>query len=339
MTNDNTMSIEDVIKTIDVQYQLSSYLKLRGHISFKAARLTGMYMAKMAKIITDHKAETGIDNFNAAMGYLRGQSSEDELMHEMGMEAQDDLLETIRALVMYSNKLNFDMQELVDPTGKLSLDPTWKFQGVFFDETQREASWKSSVKLIAEGDTKDKLSETYEEYSKTVADPKWLLTEEEWTKLDSNDNELYDTYQDHIVERLMDIGPDECDFDELPIRAQIAAIENMRGKIPSIIDSAMKSLKYARNVDNKKAEGSKLKGLINGFNPLFCSMLDSSRYANFTEFMYGYIPTRPGNEPVTRRMIARRERAEVKTFMEGKRSDEEMTTHNDDFLELESDVV
>ena len=343
--NANTMSIEDVIQTLDTRYQLSPYLKLRGHISYKAARLAGMYCAQQAKLIKDSQDENNcdIDTFAQAMATVRARSTDDILLNEMGMESdQDSLYNTIKGLVMYANRLNFDMQEIVDPTAKKREDAHWKQRGVYFTEAQQRQSWLDSLALIAEGNKTDAGMETYAEYVAKLDNPKWALDEEEWAAQQVDDNSLYADYNDVIADVLIDIGNDECYFDEMPIRAQIAAIENMRGKIPSMLESALKSLKYERlDKTQRTLEASKLKGLITiGFNELFCSMLDSSRYANHIEFMYNYIPTRTtASAPVTRRMVARNERAEASAIINGKRSDEEMAKANDDFLEMESDVV
>ncbi|NQW80049.1 MAG: hypothetical protein HQ445_02615 [Polaromonas sp.] len=309
--NTNTMSIEDVIKTTDEKFQLSPFLKLRGHVSFKAAKLAGQYLMKHAKLITDSADEkyASIDTFATAMNFLRGQEHTDHCINEGGMDVQDDMYSTIKSLVMYSNKLNFDMQEIIDPTGNRRNDPTWKARGVYFTEKQQQQSWTDSVKLLAEGDKESDMDGTYAEYAAAVGNPNWTLTEEEWTVTQSSDNSLYDTWGAHVVDLLMGVGEDECDFDELPVRTQIAAVENMRGKIDSMIEAALRSFKYDRaDKATKLAEASKIKGLINGFNPLFCSMLDSSRYAAYAEFMYNYIPQGKEAVPVTRRMIARKEK-------------------------------
>ena len=341
--NANTMSIEDVIKTIDVKYQLSPYLKLRGHISFKAARLAGMFCAKQAKLIKDSADENnvGIDTFAQAMATVRGRASDDIILTEAGMESdQDDLWNTIKGLVMYANRLNFDMQEVVDPTGNKRNDPHWKFRGVYFNEVQQRQSWLDSLALIAEGNATDGM-DTYAEYLAKVDNPKWALTEDEYNAQQVDDNSLYADYNQVIADLIIDIGDDECYFDELSPRTQIAAIENMRGKVPSMIVSTMKSLKYERGDKAQRTqEATKLKGLISvGFDELFCAMLDSSRYANFTELMYNYIPTSKASAPVSRRMIARNEKAEADTFINGKRSDDEMAKANEDFIDLVSDTL
>lgn len=320
--NANTCSIEDVIATLDEKFRLSPYLKLRGHISFKAAKLAGQFLAKHAKLLKDDTEHAELDTFNKAMAYLRGQPGEDLLMREMGMAGESDMYATLKSLVLYANKLNFDMQELVDPTGNKRNDPTWKARGVYFTEAQQCQSWADSAKLLAEGDKDDAFAGTYAEYCAAVANPEWQLTEAEWKATQENDNSLYNEFSDNIVDLLMDVGEDECDFDELPVRAQIAAIENMRGKIPSMIESAMRSFKYDRSDKaTKLAEASKIKGLINGFNQLFCAMLDSARYASFSEFMYNYIPQGKASAPVTRRMVARREKQTESAIIREARAD------------------
>ena len=334
MTHANTCSIEDVLNTLDVEHRLSPYLKLRGHISFKAAKLAGQFLAKTAKALKDSSIEDAmdIDTFNAAMGYLRGQSTDDLLMDEMGLIPGDDIGATLRALVMYGNKLNFDMQEIVDPTAKKRNDPTWKARGVYFTESQQRQSWTDSVKLLAEGNTNE-FDTTYAEYVALIDNPEWTLSEEEWTVQQTNDDSLFKDYSGNIIDFLMDIGSEECDFDQLPERTQVAAIENMRGKLGSMVESMLRGMKYDRRDKSiKLMEASKMKGIINGMNQLFCAMLDSSRYANFAEFMYNYSPQGKASEPVSRRMIARKEKIADTAFVQGKRDDEQMATLNDDFL-------
>ena len=326
MTNANTMTPEEVIATLDTKYQLSPYLKLRGHISFKAAKLAGQYMAKTAKLVKDN-TETPVgklDAFGEAMGHLRSQGDEDMIMEDMGLEPEQDMWDTVKALVMYANKLNFDIQELTDPTGNKRNDPTWKARGVYFTTDGQRQSWIDSLTLLAEGDKTESL-DTYAEYAAAVDNPDWLLTEEEWTAQQTSDNSLYADYKMLIVERILDIGEEECDFDELPIRAQIACIENMRGKIGGMIDAALRGFKYSReDKSTKTLEASKVKGLIRGFDQLLTSMLDSSRYANYSEFMYNYIPTSKQATPVTRRMIARREKENDVKFINMKFTDEQL---------------
>lgn len=312
MASNNTMTIEDVINTIDTRYQLSLYLKLRGHLAYKAAKLAGQFLVKQAKVVFDNRSAHGLDHldtFNAAMGYVRGQATEGELMEGAGMEAAADMISTLRGLVEYSNKLNFDMQELVDPSGMKRYEQGFKARGVFFDETQQRDSWVNSVKLLAEGE-RDRLVETYDEYLASVDDPKWALTNTEWSAAQEQEENLWGAYEADIVELLMDFGDEECDFDGMDVRSQIGAIENMRGKIGACVDSVLKSVKYNRDLDRsgKIAEATKLKGLINGFNGLFCDMLDSSRYANHHEFMYNYMPSGSAPAaPITRKIKARRE--------------------------------
>jgi len=326
MTHANTMTPEDVINTLDEKYRLSPYLKLRGHISFKAARLCGMYMARTAKLIKDN-TETPIeklDTFAEAMGVLRSQHDEEQIREQMGLAVEDDMWDTIKTLVMYANKLNFDMQELIDPTGKRRNDPSFKTRGIYFTTAGQRQSWTDSVKLLAEGNDLDDLG-TYAEYVAAVDNPDWTLTEEEWAVQQVDDNSLYTDYSTLIVERILNIGEEECDFDELPIRAQISCIENMRGKIPSMVESALRGFKYSREPKAQKTlEASKVKGLINGFDKMLCAMLDSPRYANYAEFMYNYIPQSKQAEPVSRRMIARREKENDVKLINMKFTDEQL---------------
>lgn len=342
MASNNTMSIEDVINTVDARYQFSLYLKLRGHIAYKASKLAGQYMAKRAKGFYDNRQELGIDTFAQAMAYVRGEQDEASIMEESGMAVSttQDMFNTLRRLVEYSNKLNFDMQELIDPTDERRHEPGFVQRGVFFDEAQQRDSWVNSVKLLAEGD-EDKLTETYAEYIAAVPDKRFALTEQEWTNANAAEDNLWETYADDIVELLMDFGDEECEFDDLDLRSQIGAIENMRGKIPACIESCLKSVKYNRELDSrgKVAEATKLKGLINGFNQLFMDMLDSSRYANHHEYMYNYMPQREGAvvaKTVSRKMKAKREADENKA--PARVSDKVAESINASIEEMESDI-
>jgi hypothetical protein len=337
----NTLTIEDVINTVDTRYQLSLYLKLRGHIAYKAAKLAGQFMAKQAKIIYDNRQEFGIDTFNQAMAYVRGEDGEVEIMSEAGMDVapMQSMYNTLRGLVEYSNKLNFDMQELVDPSGMKRYDQGFVVRGVFFDEAQQQASWVNSVKLLAEGD-RDRLVETYTEYLSSVDDPKWALTEAEWNMANAQEENIWANYNQDIVGLLMDIGDAECEFGDMDVRSQIGAIENMRGKIGACIESVLKSVQYNRELDRsgKVAEATKLKGLINGFNGVFCDMLESSRYANHHEFMYNYVPR--GTTvvvPVTRKVRAKRE-AIIDSSI-GRVDDKTAESINESIEAMESDVI
>ena len=303
----NTMTIEDVINTLDEQYRLSPYLMLRGSVSYRAAKLAGMYAAKLAKQYMLADGETGIDAFNRAMGDIRGEADNDSIMEETGAELSD-MHEQLQALVLYSNKLNFDMQELVDPTGRKRQQRGFMQRGVYFNDVEQRASWMSSVKLVSEsGESKDV---TYADYLASLDDPEWAITELEFNELNTDDMSLYNDHANVIVDLLLNFGDDEIDFDCLPIRSQISLIENMRSKIERIQASVIKSIKYSRlDKKDKVAEASKLKGLVAGFNLMFCDMLDSSRYASYTEFMYGYIPNASDStaQPVSRRIVAKRE--------------------------------
>ena len=314
MSSHNTMTIEDVIATLDPQYRLSPLLKLRGHIAYRAAKLAGQYLVSMVKRVYDNKSAHGlehIDTFNEMFEELRSVDIENHLLESAGMEVQKDMFTTLRELVLYGNKLNFDMQDLVDEGGTKRNKAGFKVRGVFFTEGEQEDSWHNSVGLLA--DPKDDFdTETYAEYAAKIDNPDWRLTEAEWIAAQAQDDNIWKTYGADIVNLLMSFGSDEGTFDELSERSQIAAIENMRGKIGRCIESAMQSIKYSKlDRAGKIAEASKLKGIINSWDGEFCKMLDSSRYANFAEFMYNYMPAREDsgvrNAPVSRRITARTE--------------------------------
>lgn len=301
------MNLEDFITTLDEQYRLSPYLMLRGSVSYRAARLAGMYAAKLAKLYMIAEDETGIDAFNRAMGTTRGEIDSDSIMEEAGSEITD-MHDTLKALVLYANKLNFDMQENVDPTGRKRQQRGFMQRGVYFNDVEQRASWMSSVKLVSEsGEAKDS---TYADYVASLDDPEWAISELEFNELNTDDMSLYSDHAEVIVDMILDFGDDETDFNDLPIRAQISLIENMRGKIEKMQMSAIKSVKYSRLAKiDKIAEGTKLKGLIAGLNQTFCDMLDASRYANYSEFMYNYIPNagEVTTTPISRRIVAKRE--------------------------------
>jgi hypothetical protein len=311
----NTMTVEDIINTIDPQYRLSPLLKLRGHIAYRAAKLAGQLITSLTKALYDNRSEHGLDHldtFNQVAEWMRGENIENELLESAGMEPQQDMFKNLRELVCYANKLNYDMQDLVDEGGTKRLKPGFKVRGVSFTEGEVTDGWYGIVRLLA--DPKDTFdTETYEEYASKIENSEWRLTEAEWTAAQAQDESIYKTREHDIVSLLLSIGPDECTFDELNPRSQIAAIENMRGKIGKCIDSALKSLRYNNALDRggKIAEASKLKGIISSWDAEFCKMLDSSRYANFAEFMYSYTPQREvtgrANTPVGRRIIARAE--------------------------------
>ena len=308
MTSTNTMNLEEFITTLDEQYRLSPYLMLRGSVSYRAARLAGQYAAKLAKLYMLQEDEAGIDAFNRAMGTTRGDIDSDSIMEEAGAEI-GDMYGNLKALVLYANKLNFDMQEVVDPTGHRREQRGFMQRGVYFNDIGQRESWLSSVKLISEsGEAQDS---TYQDYVDSLDNPEWAISELEFNELNTDDMSLYSDHAEVIVDMILDFGDDEADFNDLPIRSQISLIENMRGKIERMQVSAVKSVKYSRlNKLDKIAEGTKLKGLIAGFNQTFCDMLDASRYANFAEFMYNYIPNSAEVKAtaITRRIVAKRER-------------------------------
>ena len=307
MNSTNTMNLESFIDQLDDNYKLSPYLMLRGSASYRVAKLAGMYAAKLAKLYMIAEDETGIDAFNRAMGTTRGEIDSDSIMEEAGAELSD-MHDQLKSLTLYCNKLNFDMQELVDPTGRRRQQRGFMQRGVYFNDVEQRASWASSVKLVSEsGEAKDS---TYADYVASLDDPEWAITELEFNELNTDDMSLYDDHAEVIVDMILDFGNDEIDFSDLPIRTQISLIENMRGKIERMQASAIKSVKFSRLAKmDKIAEGTKLKGIIAGLNQLFCDMLDSSRYANYAEFMYNYIPNAGDSvaHPVSRRIVAKRE--------------------------------
>lgn len=342
MALNNTMTIEDVLNTVDNRYRLSLYLKLRGHIAYKAAKLAGQYVMKTAKIYAAAQNEQGemdIMSFNEAAGYMAGQYGEDEILEGAGMEVPKDMRLTLQGLVEYANKLNFDMQEMVDPTGTAHLERGFAVRGVYFDEAGQRASWVNSVQLLAEP-TRDVLNETYESYCASIDDKKFCLTEAEWTATQAEGDNFWKTNGDIVVDVLMNVGTDEREFGDMDVRSQIGAIENMRGKIGACIDSCLKSVKYNRDIaaTDRVAEASKIKGLIHGFNELFCDMLESSRYANHHEYMYNYMPqSQQMSKPVTRRIVARQQTDERRAAV-ARVSDKVAESINEGIEAMESDL-
>lgn len=319
MENANFRTIEDVINTLDAQYRISAYLKLRGHISFKAAKLAGMYLAKKAKEhMTEYglegaaafreamslTASGGIDAFNDMLNARREAEVSEDGVIEMGLGNQDDMLSTITQMVWYANKLNFDLQELFDPTEQKRTNPHYKQNGVYFTEDGQKQSWTSSIALVTSADDKPEM--TYAEYKASIDNPDWLLTEAEFNEQSQKDNTLFDEYKHEIVDLLLNAGQYEADFCDLPLRTQIGAIENMRGKIDSCITSALKSVKFSRS-ENKLLESSTVKGIIKGWDKAFCEMLDAPKFAHLAEVMYNYVPGSAVKKSagITRRIINR----------------------------------
>ena len=85
-------------------------------------------------------------------------------------------------------------------------------------------------------------------------------------------------------------------------------------------DAAVKQVKFMRSDKATKiAEASKVVGIVNGFDRQFCDMLDSSRYTNYAEFMYNYIPN---NHSVSPAQIKER-RVTIKQQRVGRVSDKD----------------
>lgn len=325
--NANTNTPEAIFAQLDTQYQLNLYLKLRGHIAYRAAKLAGMYMAKSAKFIREaygvgtfeeavRLAGCSVDVANVLDSCARGEPDEQSLLQEMGLEI-NDMHDTLRALVMYANKLNFDMLDMVDPSGKKRREAGTRFTGVYHTDQAQADSWANTIKLHAEAED-PLVTETYEEYVAKVADERFTLTEEQWAAAQDGGENLYAAYAGRILDIILAVGDDEGEFDDLPIRAQIACIESLRSKVSSMEDGAVRQCKFMRaDKATKVAEASKVIGIIRGFDRQFCEMLDSSRYANYAEFMYNYIPNQ---HEVTPAQIKER-RVLVKTQPVGRVSD------------------
>lgn len=338
----NTMNLEEVFESVTPQYRLSLYFKLRGHIAYRAAKLAGMYVAKKAKLFWDNKTELGLehlDTFNAAVEFARGEEISKYITESMGYEV-NDMYSTIQGLVEYANKLNFDMQELVDPSGENRLVSGYKVRGVYFTDVEQRESWMNSISLLAEADT-DKLgAPTYAEYAASVQDVRFRLTEAEWQTAQAEDDNLWKTYPAEVLDVLLGVGNEERDFLDLDPRSQIAAIENMRGKIGACIESVLKGLKYARiDRTQKIAEASTLKGLINGFNKTFCEMLDLPRYAAYAQFMYNYIPNtgEVKANPISRRIVSKQHEAEHRASA-ARVDDKTAESINESIEEMENDI-
>lgn len=299
-THANTTTPEVIFEQLDAQFRMSPMLKLRGTLAYRAAKLAGMLMAKQAKFLRAERHDLTFAEACALAGrsiydwseqtlLANGEEHEAELLSDMGLETAD-MYQQLKAMVMYGNKLNFDLLELADPNGKRRMEAGTKFVGVFHTNELQRQSWKSSVLLHAEA--KDSLdTDTYEDYVAKVDDDRFTVTKEQWESLVADDVSLFETHVDIIVELILDIGDDECDFDELPVRTQIGLIESMRSKLDSIKDSCIKSVRYMRGARvDKIAEASKVVGIVHGMDKQFTDMLDAPRYANYAEFMYNYIP-------------------------------------------------
>lgn len=306
----NTCTPEDIINQMDTQYRLSPYLMLRGSAAYTTAKLAGIYLMKAAKLLKDTNT---LASFEDALAAVRGEEFSDQIAEMMGLAKSPDLLLTIQKLAGYTNKLNYDMHELVDPTGRMREDTDKaKVTGVFFNEHQQRLSWLNSLELVAATDSDDGDQETYEEYVKKVDDKRFALSPKEYADLCADAVPFHKKYSAEIAAFLMEFGDDENDFDELPLRTQITIIEKMRGKIPAMKEKALKTVKFTtRSKSERTNEGSKMKGLIDSFDKDFTNMLDSSRYAGLEEFMFAYIPERTAStvksKGTTRRIIAKQE--------------------------------
>lgn len=338
--NANTNTPEDIINQLDVQYRLNGYLKLRGGVAYRAAKLAGMYAAKGSKLLkeacgyTFEEAMKNMNSFDVANtldGMERSEGDEAQLLTEMGLEVSD-MYTTLKALVMYSNKLNFDMLDLVDPSGKKRHESGAKFLGVYHTDQAQAASWVNTIALHTEA-ADPLVTETYDEYVAKVEDERFTLTEEQWAAVQEDGENIFAKYAEQILDVILAIGDDECEFSDLPARAQIACIESMRSKVQSMQDAAVKQVKFMRaDKAAKIAEASKVIGVISGMDRQFCDMLDSTRYANYAEFMYNYTP---GNHSVSPAQIKER-RVTIKQQPVGRVSDRVAQLENGvEFSDLE----
>lgn len=305
----NTCTPEDIINQLALSYRMSPYLKLRGHVAYRTAKLAGQYLAKAAKLLNEAE---GFDDFTVALESVRSDEFSTQIAEMMSLNGSPDMLETIQTMVGYANKLNFDLQDIVDPTESIRENPqTAKAVGVYFTEDQQRTSWLSSIRMVAESEKDVEPFDSYEEYKAKVEDKKFLLTEDEYKDQCTSSTPLHETYEAEILDFIMAFGQNENDFDMLPKRAQITVIESMRSRIPSMRESALKSAKYAKGSKVEKIlEASAVKGLVNSFDQQFTDMLDSSRYAGMEEFMWNHTPNRGDKKPsavVTRRIVAKQE--------------------------------
>ena len=301
----NTNTPEDIINQLDVQYRLNGFLKLRGGVAYRAAKLAGMYAAKGSKLLKEacgysfEEAMKNMNSFDVANtldGMQRSEGDEAQLLTEMGLEV-NDMHTTLKALVMYSNKLNFDMLDFIDPSGKKRYESGAKFTGVYHTDQAQAASWANTIALHAEA-ADPLVTETYAEYVAKVEDERFTLTEEQWAAVQEDGENIFAKYAEQILDVILAVGDDECEFDDLPVRAQIVCVESMRSKVQSMQDAAVKQVKFMRTDKAAKiAEASKVVGIISGMDRQFCDMLDSARYANYAEFMHNYIPNNHSVSP------------------------------------------
>ena len=359
--NANTNSPDQIIKTVDGNYQLSLFMSLRGHIAFKAVAQMGMYIAKQ-NAVTNRAKAGDLEGFKLEQESTRGDEIGEQLMHEAGMtvQAQAEWYEDIASLIRYSNKLTYDMQELADPSETKRADPSFKQNGIWFNMDQREESWKDTLKLIAQRAAED---ETYGQYAANyLGDPKEMQSEDEWLEdayaahvkrighpafamskpsfieMAKSHKSVYEKFTPQILEALLDVGTDECDFDELSLRAQIACIENCRDKLERWAETAVKSVRFMNGMTflEKQGEAATIRGLIlKGFDLEFRAMLSSTRYANLGEFMRNFVPGTKESAIVSRRSKEQDVLDAVKAAKNAKLSDAELARLDT----LESDVI
>lgn len=285
------------------EYAISPLLKLKGHIAYKAASLMKMAVLQEAKALRE--SGNGIDGFNESMKAILDKRADARWTEMSGTgEEKESLYETACKLIGYHNELVFVLQDLADPTGMLRNKSGFKFAGVPFREKDYVDSWKGIIELHQTNEREEDFEGTYEDYCSSV-EGDFRLTEEEWKEVQSGTEfQPFTEYGEEILSMITNLGFDHtCEFDELPVRAQIAAIENLRRKSDAIVKSTLKSVKYGKDTKTKSeklAEASKMKGIIKSLDEVLCSMLERPAYKGFEEFMYGYTPEREATPLVQR---------------------------------------
>jgi len=353
MQNPNTASPDDLIKTLEPDYRMTPYLMLRGHIAFKAALQVGQFLTKYENLY-------GSMHPQEAAQAKSDDEDRRELLEQGGMSAKDTWWDDICGLVEYANKLTFDMQQLDDPNGTKRIEPSYKRMGIWFNQNQRADSWAEMVELVARSQSEQTV-DTYDQYvaarrpgEAPITEEQWFeegytayvrsigenfaLSKKLWVYIHKNHVNLYQKFDDEIVDALMAIGYQEVDFDQLSIRNQIACIENMRTKVDRMVEAAAKSTNFKRGVtaEQKTLEATAIAGVIRGFDAELCAMLNSSRYANYAEFMRNFIPGAAKSEIISRALLIKQEHDLMNS--KPKLSDEDMAKANSDFLDMENDM-
>lgn len=301
----------NIMEVMGKEYSISPLLKLKGHIAYKAASLMKMAVLQEAKQLRE--SGNGIDGFNESMKAALDKRADDRWTEMSGTgEVKESLYKTAVKLVGYHNELTFVLQDLVDPSGLQRHKAGFKNIGVAFRENDYVESWKGIIELHKKGEMEKSGERTYEAYCETVEEGDFRLTEQEWKEVQTEDFKPFCEWGDEILSRITCLGFDHtCEFDELPVRAQIGAIENMRRKLGAIKDSTLKRIRFleGKSQAEKDAEASKMKGIISAsaqkptgasLEETLCSMLERPSYKGYEEFMYEYSPQREASPLVQR---------------------------------------